>query len=190
MNERSASTLPSTRRARLGLVGLLLAASLGTAGDAASQSPTFSPFQGSIAPGVQIFREDVPIWGLRINLFYGVQQTVFGLDTGLMNNVSENLSGIGVGFVNRADKEATGLQAAATNAVSGRFRGLQVAVANMNGGDLEGAQFGALNVAEEGFGLQVGLCNSASSMKGVQLGLININKNGFLPFFPGINIGW
>ena len=190
MNERSASTLFSLRRARLGLMGLLLAATFAGAGNAEGPVPPITPFQFSIVPGVQIFSQDVPVWGLDFNLAYGSQQTVFGVSAGLVNEVSENLSGIGVGLVNVSSKDATGLQAAVGNGVSGRFRGLQVALFNVNDGTLEGIQISTGNVTKDGFGLQVGLYNQATSFKGLQIGLFNVNENGFLPFFPGINIGF
>jgi hypothetical protein len=34
------------------------------------------------------------------------------------------------------------------------------------------------------------LYNRATSLKGLQLGVTNVNQNGFLPFFPIINLGW
>jgi len=190
MNDRFVSTLTRKRRIPLGLVAFLLAASFAGAGDASSQTVSFTPLQVSLAPPAQIHREDVPVRGLRLNVVYGVQQRVFGLDAGLFNEVGENLSGVGIGILNIARKDATGFQAGAANTVSGDFRGLQVAFGNYNEGNLTGAQIGAGNVTEGGFGLQVGVFNQATSLKGVQIGLFNVNENGFLPFFPIINFGF
>jgi hypothetical protein len=189
-NEQSASTLFSARPARLGLIGLLLAATFAGAGNAEGPVPSVSPFQVAIAPGIQLFSQDVPIWGLDLNLFYGSQQTVFGLTVGFMNKVSEDLSGFGVGGINVANENATGIQVGAANGVNGRFRGLQLAILNINEGTLEGAQFGATNATEDGSGFQLGVYNHATSLKGLQVGLINVNKNGFLPVFPIFNFGY
>ena len=190
MNDRSASALLGARRARLGLVGLLLAASIAGAGDAASQGLSFTPLQIALVPPAQIFPEDLAVRGLRLNILYGAQQEVAGLDAGFFNAVKKCVSGIGVGIVNLSDGDATGIQVAMTNAVDGRFRGVQTALGNVNEGNLRGAQVGALNVTEDGSGFQLGLFNRASSLKGIQLGLININGNGFLPFFPFVNFGF
>jgi hypothetical protein len=190
MNDRFVSALTRKHRIPLGLVAFLLAASFAGAGDAVSQTLPFTPLQISLAPPAQIVPQDVPVWGLRLNVVYGVQQRVFGLDAGLFNEVGENLSGIGVGILNIARKDASGFQAGAANTVSGEFRGLQVAFANHNEGNLAGAQIGAGNVTQGGFGLQVGVYNHASSLKGVQIGLFNVNENGFLPFFPIFNFGF
>jgi hypothetical protein len=192
MNDRFTSTLSRNRRIPLGLVGLLLAASFAGVGGAAEpiQTLSFTPFQLSLAPPAQIFPQEVPVRGLRINVVYGVQREVSGLDVGLFNEVREKLSGIGAGLLNIARADATGLHVGAANTVSGEFRGLQIAFANHNEGNLAGAQIGVGNVTEGGAGLQVGLFNQAGSLKGLQIGLFNINENGFLPFFPIINFGF
>jgi hypothetical protein len=190
MNGRSASLLIGEHRPRLGIAALLLVALLAGAGDAASQTPSFTPLQISVLPVAQIFREDLPVRGIRLNLVYGRQQWVTGLDAGFFNEVRQDMSGLGVGIVNLSYGDASGVQLALTNSVDGRFRGLQTALANVNEGDLSGIQLGGLNVTEDGSGMQLGLWNRASSLKGVQLGLININANGFLPFFPFINFGF
>jgi hypothetical protein len=190
MNEQSASIWFSARSARLGLIGLLLAATFAGAGRAEGPVPSVSPIQVSILPGVQLLSQDVPIWGLDLNLIRGSQQTVLGLSVGFMNEVSENLSGLGLGAINLANGNATGIQAGAGNAVEGRFRGIQTAILNINEGTLKGAQFGLANATEDGSGLQLGVYNQATSLKGLQIGLLNINKNGFLPVFPIFNFGY
>lgn len=190
LDDRSGSRLLRKRRAGLGLALLLFVASLAGAGDAASQTPSFTPVQIALLPVAQIFRSDVPVRGIRLNLVFGAQEDVAGLDVGFFNDVTQEVSGIGAGVVNLSRGDATGIQLAMANSVEGRFRGFQAGFSNVNEGTLRGAQVGALNVTEDGSGFQLGLYNRASSMKGIQLGLINFNDNGFLPFFPFINFGF
>ena len=188
LNDRSASRLLRKRCAGLAL--LLAVASPADASDASSPTPSFTPVQIALLPVAQIFRSDVPVRGMRLNLVFGAQEDVVGLDIGFFNDVQEEVSGIGAGIVNLSHGDATGIQLAMTNSVEGRFRGLQAGLTNVNEGSLRGVQVGALNVTEDGSGFQLGLYNRASSMKGIQLGLINFNDNGFLPFFPFINFGF
>jgi len=48
-----------------------------------------------------------------------------------------------------------------------------------------------MNFAPRVTGLQIGaLVNKADSVAGLQIGLLNINKNGWLPFFPILNFGF
>jgi hypothetical protein len=165
---------------RLGLAGILLTVAIAASGCSTIRHPPFTPLQLSITPGAEVFARDTPVYGLSMNALYGIQQ-----------EVSKDLVGVEVGFLNVAREGATGIQGGLGNSAGGSFKGLQAAVAmNQMEGDLMGAQLGVANTVEEGFGLQVGLANHAKSLKGVQLGLINLNESGFLPFFPGINIGF
>ena len=97
MMERTASRLRGGRRSPHGLVALLFAACFVVAGDASSQSLSFTPLQISLLPVAQIFPEDLPVRGFRLNL-YGRQQVVAGLDAGFFNEVRQNVTGIGAGI--------------------------------------------------------------------------------------------
>ena len=55
-----------------------------------------------------------------------------------------------------------------------------------NRGDDSCVQLGMINVAKEN-AFNLGFVNIADKSK-VQLGFLNFNKNGFLPFFPFINL--
>jgi hypothetical protein len=190
MKARFTPTGNATRSARLGLSMLVFIAALAPAGDAACRTPVFTPLQIALFPVAQIFRPDVPVRGIRLNLLYGDQQDVAGLDAGFINDVSERVSGLGVGVVNLSRGDADGIQLALTNKVDGRFRGVQAGPANFSEGRLRGAQVGVVNSAGDGAGFQLGVYNRASSLKGLQIGLLNLNENGFLPVFPFLNFGF
>jgi hypothetical protein len=151
----------------------------------------FTPFQLSIAAGLsQIFTKSTPVYGLRLNLLYGVQSRVVGLDAGLFND-ADSLSGLGFGLCNITRQSATGVMLGAACSHSDEdFQGLQTGLVNIVGGQLSGAQLGIANGTENGVGLQIGLINRSKSMRGVQLGLLNWNENGFLPLFPILNFGF
>ena len=58
-------------------------------------------------------------------------------------------------------------------------------------GDVVGGQLSmAFNPASSITGAQISLVNVSEDLTGVQIGLVNVNVNGWLPFFPGINIGF
>lgn len=182
------------------LAGLLLALAAPPS-EASAEAPEFdgngwftlpfTPFQLSIAAGrSQIFTKPTPVYGLRVNVLYGVQSRVVGLDTGLFNDV-DSLSGLGVGLCNIAREIATGAQlGAACSHSDGDFRGLQTGLFNNVGGRLSGVQLGVANATETGAGFQLGVINRAASMQGLQFGLLNFNSNGFLPLFPILNFGF
>ena len=46
------------------------------------------------------------------------------------------------------------------------------------------------NMADEMFGLQLGIVNTAGNLHGVQLGLINMSAEGGAWLFPILNIGF
>jgi len=152
---------------------------------------SFTPFQLSIASGLsQIFTKATPVYGLRVNLFYGAQSRVVGLDTGLFND-ADSLTGLAFGLCNITRQSATGVMlGAACSHSDGEFQGLQTGLVNNVAGQFSGAQLGLANAAENGEGLQIGLVNRSKSMRGVQLGLLNWNENGFLPLCPILNFGF
>ena len=117
--------------------------------------------------------------------------------TGLVNIVGGNLHGMAVagmlninetkvrgiqmsGVGNIASHEVEGLQLSGIfNIATGSVRGIQAAaLLNLAGTTLSGMQVGAMNVAVEATGLQVGLVNYyRKRLNGVQLGLVNLNPS-------------
>ena len=132
------------------------------------------PIQLSLFTPVQIFPEDNPISGVRLNLIYGRSTYVTGLDWGLVNHTTSGMSkGVQFGLVGLVDSDFTGWQNNSVNVTRGNF---------------EGFQWGVVNYANHANGFQLGLVNYAVSMKGLQIGLVNIIKQGGqFPVFPIIN---
>lgn len=123
---------------------------------------------------VQIFPEDNPISGVRLNILYGKNISMTGIDFGLVNHIGTS------GF--------TGVQCGLVNICDGNFVGFQDALSNFTNSNVEGFQLGWFNKGEYVSGLQIGLVNYAGNMKGLQIGIINIiKKGGQFPVFPIVN---
>lgn len=178
-------------RLRQGLVVGLLA--LLAAGEAAAEpGPSnfpFTPIQLALLPNLQVAPRHWPVFGVRIDVGYGVQDRVTGIDLGLFNDVRSELNGVAVGIANVGEGRVRGLRLGVANALEGSVVGVDLGVANQAIGSLKGAQLGVANVIEDGVGCQIGLINSARSLRGLQLGLVNVNGNGFLPFTIFVNYG-
>ena len=149
---------------------LLIATAIMTA-PASAQS---KPIQLSLVTPVQIFKPEVPISGIRINILYGRNVSVTGFDWGLVNHTTTGIStGIQWGLVNLNDNHYTGWQDGGVNITKGNAEGLQT---------------GLFNSANYASGVQLGIVNYARSMKGLQIGLVNIiRQGGAFPVFPIIN---
>ena len=162
-----------------------------------------TPFQIALFDPVQLFSRETDVNGLRLNLIYGDNRTVRGLDAGVANWVEGDQTGIQIGLHNNCKGQSTGLQsglvnwgergmagmqiASLVNRVKGTMTGIQVSGANSAYG-LRGCQVALFNGATDMRGFQLGVVNIAEG-SGVQIGLVNLNRNGFLPFFPIINVG-
>ena len=155
-------------------------------------STTWTPLQGAIANPAQIFSESIEVRGLRLNVLYGKNASVYGLDVGLVNEVEERVSGVQLASIANRVGELDGLDVGLVNEVEERVRGVQLAsVANFTG-ELAGVQLaGILNRSKSVVGVQIGgLVNDAERLVGLQIGLLNFNKSGPLPFFPIFNFGF
>lgn len=133
------------------------------------------PVQLSLFTPIQIFPEEDPIAGFRLNLLYGRSASVTGLDLGwLVNHTTTGKSqGLQIGLVGINEAE---------------FVGVQWNTFNITTGNVEGFQWGLFNYAGYANGLQLGFVNYANTMKGLQIGLINIIKQGGqFPVFPIVN---
>jgi hypothetical protein len=143
-----------------------------------------NPFQiAFVGPTMQLVDDDEDVKGIRLNLIYGVNRNVSGLDIGLINHTNGEMAGVGVGIVNVADGAFTGWQAGVVNVSQGQMTGLQwspwsiLSLANFAVA-AEGAQIAAaFNRAEYIDGFQFSLVNVADDMYGVQVGLINIIRS-------------
>ena len=153
------------------LLGLVLVAAVLMAAPAFAQN---KPVQLALVTPIQIFPEETPIVGLRLNLLYGRSVTVSGLDLGLVNHTTTGLSkGWQTGLVGLNDADFLGFQDCTVNVTKGRC---------------EGFQWGMVNYAGEMSGFQLGFVNYAMTMKGLQIGIVNIIKQGGqFPVFPIVN---
>ncbi|MDD5699330.1 MAG: hypothetical protein PHH77_12010 [Victivallaceae bacterium] len=155
------------------------------------------------------------VYGAEISWLAAATDDIIGVQGSWVSCFNEELKGIqaalGVCF---SKKELQGLQASSVNIcgnlwgiqagavnVGGNIIGLQAAAAVNCGEDINGAQFAFINVCNELTGLQASFVNSAQKSRGVQLGFINMSrssgiqfgflnfiKDGFVPWFPVLNI--
>lgn len=151
---------------------------------AAPSTAQENPFQlALVGPTMQLVDDDADVQGVRVNLIYGVDRNMTGLDLGLINHTRGHMTGVGFGVVNVADGGFSGWQSGAVNVAGGQFTGVQwspwtvLSLANFVEAG-EGAQIAiAFNRAQNLRGFQLSLVNVAEDMYGVQVGLINIIRS-------------
>jgi len=161
--------------------------------------PTWTPIELALIEGVQVFDSQTEVRGLRASLVSGDNSKVSGVDVSL--GLASSLDGAGVMlgvFGTKPRRTFHGIQLGSVNWGS-RLCGAEVGVLNYVN-ELRGVQAGVLNVAQGARGLQVGLWNRRGMTHGLQLGLyneadsglqiglINHNLDGFLPWFPVVNV--
>jgi hypothetical protein len=127
------------------------------------------------------------VYGLRINVIYGVCRDLYGLDAGLVNHVKGTTKALQVGAIaNICDGPAMGLQAGLVNTAGSILSGLQIGAVNY----AERAsvlQIGAFNGADHVDGLQIGVINVTRTLIGLQIGVVNVIQDNDIPFIPVIN---
>ena len=170
------------------MVALLICITIFTPIVALAQSDV-KPIQISLFHPVQIFDSETSIYGVRINLLYGVNQDVFGLDFGLVNKLT---GGMQSGIVNLVKGDLAGVQSGLFNRVEGDVGGMQYGVINCVKGDVEGFQTGLVNRVEGDMeGLQIGVVNLAGTLRGLQIGIVNLNMSGEpYKFLPIVNFSF
>ncbi|MEI6438489.1 MAG: hypothetical protein WCO69_07055 [Candidatus Omnitrophota bacterium] len=169
----------------------------------AAQAEEF-PFEVSLFHPLQLPNETFDVGIMRINLFYGVNETVHFIDLGVINKTRVDQGGFQFGLANMVDGYFHGWQVGALNIVGGDCRGLQEGVFNSVHGDFTGWQAGAVNITGGNYtglqtgvwnevgtkmsGFQIGVVNFAGRLGGFQIGVLNFNKSKEpLGFFPIIN---
>jgi len=160
------------------ITGLLtLLAGAGSAGAAVRATP----LQLSLFHPNQLFPASANVYGLRLNLAYGLNRDLYGLD---------------VGGINRATGDVVGVQAAALWNGAGRLGGLQISPGlnyarerrlGMQGGLINYfrpplTDFNSEQFKSEGdtlLGLQAGFFNyaAAARMHGAQIGVVNSSRS-------------
>jgi hypothetical protein len=195
---------PESRVLFLVLAGILL---LSDGGALADDESSATPIELAFWSPLQLFDESRSVKGLRLTLFWGVNQDVSGVDfSALTSKADGNVKGVQysvliakstgnlVGFqsaiASGVEGDCAGLQTGIfATFVDGHMRGAQLSVIGSGADKLSGVQVGVANTASTARGFQLGLFNMTTELKGVQLGLLNFNHEGFLPFFPIINFG-
>jgi hypothetical protein len=167
-------------------------------GDAPSDTlgwtASMTPFQASLFTPAQIFTPATPVRGMRLNVIYGEQTSIWGLDVGTLNRTTSDVRGVQIGAVNWG-REFTGVQIGSYNindsddpslqtgvrvnltfGVQAKFRGFDFGAFNMTTLDMRGLQIAIVNAnLGSALGMQLGVGNSVQGgFTGFQLGLVNV----------------
>lgn len=144
--------------------------------------------QVSVAPDVQLIPEDESVLGLRLNLPYGLNKSVYGFDLGVVSQVSGDAAALQVSVLaNIVDQNANSLQIATVNSVGNSMVGLQIGILYNTANKFAGIGVGGLvnYYSEEGAGILVGgVVNYSPVLKGLQVGAFNISS-----YASGLQIG-
>lgn len=176
---------------------LALAAAVAIAAPAAAEStaddgPATTPVQLSLHEEIQVVGPETSVVGVRLAIS-ARNADVTGFDQAVLAaRTSGSERGLQVALYSEIEGDLVGAQLALISAdVDGSAFGLQWGNLINRAGTITGAQVAVLfNRALGVTGVQLSLVNYAEDLEGVQLGLININRNGWVPVFPGINIGF
>ena len=138
------------------------------------------PVQLSLFEPIQMVPADESINGLRLNLFYVVNQDVTGLSISFLgvDRAKGNVEGVELGLGNWVDGDMFGWQPALVSRTGKRFVGWQGGFAAVTEGDFTGLQSGVVTWTEGFFhGWQAGLVTyNAGRFIGLQTGLVNVTK--------------
>jgi hypothetical protein len=125
----------------------------------------WAPFQLSLFNPVQIFNEKSNIYGLRLNVLYGVNRDVIGLDLGLVNK-AEDVYGAQLGIIRNLVKgDMGGCQLGIANDVDGSMILVQTALyRNLVKDNMYGIQTALIDNRVEGrvFGMQTAIRENVS----------------------------
>jgi hypothetical protein len=160
--------------------------------------PILIPSSGNLVQGDAHGAQISP---LGVNVTVG---TLHGLQIAGLGSEAGRLRGVQIGLVNEVQLRGSWIAGmlnanlfTADNASQpgkGGADGLQIGgICNLVRPPVRGVQIaGFFNIARDDMhGLQLSaLVNQTRRLSGVQIGLININRGGWLPFFPLINIGF
>ncbi|MCH8474661.1 MAG: hypothetical protein LAT55_05470 [Opitutales bacterium] len=145
-------------------------------------------FEAALFHPVQIHDENTSITGVRLNVFYAINQDVKGVDLGFigLGRTRGDQVGISWNFIGSiVEGDMVGWQTGLYTDVYGDFTGLKGGFINIQRGDMVGWQSGVVNFAHSEFkGLQTGFYNSAADMRGLQFGVVNYAEN-----LHGLQIG-
>jgi len=140
---------------RLILVTLVFAGTLGwvdlvqaAGGGSGYVKAPFTPIQFALGPpGVQIFTDSTPVYGLSLSLLYGEQDRLYGLGFGLFSDAGD-LGGIQLGLGNQVFHHLYGMQIGLANSAD-TGSGVQIGLWNRSH-SMKGLQLGLINFNDEG----------------------------------------
>jgi hypothetical protein len=172
------------------LVAALIACATLTVAAQEKQSDGFKwfPLQIAFMPQAQLMVKEVPIYGLKLDVWHGINEHVRGVEMGIFGDATD-FAGLQIHGANVVQEKTTGLQIGIINRARDAS-GLAVGGLNQTDSLQKGMAFGAVNVSTEVKGLQLGLFNYCHSMTGVQLGLLNVITEKPMPIMPFMNICW
>jgi uncharacterized protein YbcI len=147
------------------------------------QEESWTPCQLALFYPLQVFNNKKNVYGLRFDVFYGVNKTISGLDIGMVNE-ADSMYGIQIGVLyNCLHKSMEGIQAGIVNSVDGDLFFFQMALWNntVNGG-MTGIQT-ALNkntVGHDAKGIMTSFTENCvtGSMNGIMTAFFSNNVDG------------
>ncbi|MGD1002909.1 MAG: hypothetical protein ABSA67_19635 [Candidatus Brocadiia bacterium] len=160
--------------------------------------PFLIPSSGNLVQGDMHGAQISP---LGVNVTLG---TVHGLQMAGLGSEAERLRGMQIGLVNEVQLRGSWIagmlnanlypREMESRSGLGGADGVQIGgICNLVRPPVRGVQIaGIFNIARDDMrGLQLSaLVNHTRRLSGVQIGLININRDGWLPFFPLVNVGF
>ena len=159
-------------------------------------TPTLNINQGEDVKGVRIpvlFGTTEKVTGVDFNIFAsdvdeftGLQGGIF-LGAGIFNKVNTRFKGVGLGLINLHGGSSEGFLFGVENHTN-EFTGLKVGGFNYSKSK-SSYEFGLINYSKEAF-FQFGALNIAEQINGVQIGFLNFARNGVLPVMPFVNFNW
>ena len=146
------------------------------------------------APKVQLVPPEIAVGFLKLNLPYGSNYQVTGIDLGLVsiNNsqgdeMPAEVTGFQLNLWNSTDGVFAGGQIGLVNIADNSY-GLEIGLVNVAATTSSGCAIGLVNTSHEFNGLAVGLVNYTEFLRGIQIGIVNVATRSTLPFFPIINM--
>lgn len=153
-----------------------------------------SPIQLSLFPPAQLVSENQGVSGLRFGLYTKNTNTA-GFDLAAVAHSTGNATALQVSLVNYVEGDFTGIQlgwglgGSIANVVKGQMKGFQGGIYNGAAAGGEGFQWGLVNnTGGRMSGFQLSFVNIAEDYYGLQVGLINIIRSkSSLPILPIVN---
>lgn len=128
------------------------------------------------------------VYGMEMGTLLSYSEYVGGMQYSLFVNHSKNMDGFRLSMVNLSEKNVNGFQMAFANVNHTDSTGMDMAIINISSNSMKGFQMGLANYSPQPK-FQIGIVNMATDY-GIQIGVFNMIEDGWLPFFPGINLSF